>query len=54
MNDIINTANAFTSNFRNKGTFDYSIESLWLVDNFLEEMGNYECIILVVEMGIRL
>lgn len=42
MNDIINTAKAFTSNFSDKGTFDYSIESLELVDNLLEEMGNYE------------
>ena len=42
MNDIMNTADAFTSNFSNKGTFDYSIESLILVDNLLEEMSDYE------------
>ena len=41
MNDIVSTADAFTSNFSDKGTFDYSIESLVLVDNLLEELSDY-------------
>ena len=42
MNDIVSTADAFTSNFSGKGPFDYSIESLVLVDNLLEELSDYE------------
>lgn len=42
MNDIVDTANAFTSNFNDKGTFDYSIESLVAVDHLLEELSDYE------------
>ena len=42
MNDIVSTADAFTSNFSDKGPFDYSIESLVLVDNLLEELSDYE------------
>ena len=40
--DIVSTAAAFTSNFSGKGPFDYSIESLVLVDNLLEELSDYE------------
>ncbi len=42
MNDIISTADAFTSDFSDKGTFDYSIESLVFIDNLLEELSDYE------------
>lgn len=42
MNDIVGTADAFTSNFSDKGPFDYSIDSLVLVDNLLEELSDYE------------
>ena len=42
MNDIISTADDFTSNFSDKGTFDYSIESLVFIDNLLEELSDYE------------
>lgn len=39
--DIVSTANAFTKNFRDKGNFDYSIESLGVVDDLLEELSDY-------------
>ena len=39
--DIVSTADAFTSNFRDKGDFDYSLESLVLVDDLLEEASDY-------------
>lgn len=37
--DIVSTANAFTRNFRDKGNFDYSIESLAVVDDMLDELS---------------
>lgn len=43
--DILSTANNFVSNFTEanliKGNLDYSIESLELVDQFLEESGDF-------------
>lgn len=39
--DIVSTAKAFTNNFRDKGNFDYSIESLARVDDLLEELGDH-------------
>ena len=50
MEDIIHTADSFTENFGQnpiypfikKGVFDYSIESLAVVDRLLEELGSYE------------
>lgn len=48
MNDIVSTADAFTSNFSDKGPFDYSIESLVLVDNLLEELSIYGMKIIIV------
>lgn len=39
--DIVSTAKAFTENFRDKGNFDYSIESLALVDDLLEELSDF-------------
>ncbi len=39
--DIVSTAAAFTDNFRDKGNFDYSIASLALVDDLLEELSDY-------------
>lgn len=47
MNDIVNTADAFTSNFNDKGAFDYSIESLALVVNLLEELSDYNLAFMV-------
>ncbi len=41
MDDIVSTADAFTSNFKDKGDFDYSIVSLVLVDDLLEEASDY-------------
>lgn len=49
MEDIIHTADSFTENFSKnpiypfikKGAFDYSIESLAVVDRLLEELSNY-------------
>lgn len=50
MEDIVHTADSFTKNFGenpifpfiNKGSFDYSIESLTVVDRLLEELSDYE------------
>lgn len=42
MKDIISTADAFASHFSDKGTFDYSIESLKAIDDLLEELSDYE------------
>lgn len=42
IDDIISTANSFTENFRDRGTFDYSVTSLYLVDELLEEMSDYD------------
>lgn len=50
MEDIVHTANSFTENFGKKpiypfikkGSLDYSIESLAVVDRLLEELSNYE------------
>ncbi len=39
--DIMHTADSFTVNFSDKGTFDYSIESLETVDVLLEEFGDF-------------
>ena len=39
--DIVSTAKASTNNFRDKGSFDYSIESLACVDELLEELSDY-------------
>ena len=41
MHDIIRTADAFASHFQDHGVFDYSIESLSLVDDLLEEASDY-------------
>lgn len=48
--DIVHTADSFTKNFGEnpvfpfikKGAFDYSIESLSVVDQLLEELSDYE------------
>ena len=50
MEDIIHTADSFTKNFGEdpifpfikKGSFDYSVESLNVVDQLLEELSSYE------------
>lgn len=50
MEDIIHTADSFTKNFKKdplfpfieEGVFDYSIESLIVVDQLLEELSDYE------------
>ena len=42
MRDMIHTADAFVSNFSGRGTFDYFIESLSLVEDLLEELSDYE------------
>ena len=42
MNDIVSTADAFTSNFSDKGPFDYSIEVLCQLTILLEELSDYE------------
>ena len=50
MEDIVHTAKSFTENFNDdsvypfiqKGVFDYSIESLAVVDQLLEEFRKYE------------
>ena len=50
MEDIICTADSFTKNFGEdpifpfikKGSFDYSVESLKVVDQLLEELSSYE------------
>lgn len=50
MEDIIHTADRFAENFNQnpiypfirKGAFDYSIESLAVVDRLLEELGGHE------------
>ena len=49
MEDIVHTADSFTNNFGDdppfpfirKGAFDYSIESLAIVDQLLEELSDY-------------
>ena len=41
MSDITNTAAAFAENFKDKGQFDYSVQSLEIVDELLEEMSDY-------------
>lgn len=40
--DVISTAESFTSNFSDKGNFDFSIESLQSVDDILEEISDFE------------
>ena len=42
MRDIIHTAESFVENFGQKGSFDYSIESLAVVDELLEEISDFE------------
>lgn len=42
MNDIVSTAENFAINFSDRGTFDYSIESLTLVDKLLDEISDFE------------
>ncbi len=42
MDDILHTAGSFTVNFSDKGTFDYSIESLGKVDDLLEEFRGFD------------
>lgn len=50
MADIVHTADSFTKNFSSNpiypfiesGSFDYSVESLTVVDKLLEEFSNYE------------
>ncbi len=39
--DIINTADSFTENFKDRNNFDYSIESLLAVNELLDEMCDY-------------
>lgn len=39
--DIKETANSFTENFRDRENFDYSIESLKGVDELLDEMSDF-------------
>ncbi|UQZ32729.1 hypothetical protein C2I18_03645 [Paenibacillus sp. PK3_47] len=39
--DIISTAESFTTNFSDKGNFDFSVQSLRKVDDILEELGEY-------------
>ena len=41
MADIISTAENFADNFRDKGYFDFSIDSLRDVNNILEEIGDF-------------
>lgn len=41
MKDSIHTAESFTKNFADWGNFDFSIESLQLVDDLLDEMSDY-------------
>ena len=42
MEDIVSTAETFANDFSDRGSFDYSIESLELVDDFLDDMSDYE------------
>ena len=42
MEDIVSTAETFANDFSDRGAFDYSIESLELVDDFLDDMSDYE------------
>lgn len=42
MDDILHTADSFTVNFSDKGTFDYSVESLERVDALLEEFRDFD------------
>lgn len=39
MDDIVSTANHFAANFSDKGNFDFSIHSLELVDDLLDDLG---------------
>ena len=41
MADIISTAENFADNFRDKGYFDFSIDSLRDVNTILEEIGDF-------------
>lgn len=41
IDDIVNTARAYTENFKTLGDLDYSIESLKLVDEHLDEMSDF-------------
>ena len=41
IDDIVETANSFADNFRDKGNFDYSINSLVEVDDLLDEISDY-------------
>lgn len=42
MEDIASTAKSFTENFGDRGSFDYSFESLGEIDRLLDEMRDYE------------
>lgn len=39
--DIMHTANSFAENFNDRGSFDYSLNSLDLVEELLDEMSDY-------------
>lgn len=41
IDDIVNTAQAYTENFKTLGNLDYSIESLKLVDEHLDEISDF-------------
>ncbi|RCX23867.1 hypothetical protein DFP94_1011471 [Fontibacillus phaseoli] len=40
--DIISTSESFSTNFADKGNFDFSVESLQAVDDILEELSDFE------------
>ena len=42
LQDIIDTAYSYTENFKEYGNYDYSIESLEMVDQHIQEMGQYD------------
>ena len=39
--DMISTADSFAVNFSDRGTFDYSFDSLTLAEELLDEMADY-------------
>lgn len=39
--DMISTADSFVVNFSDRGTFDYSFDSLTLAEELLDEMADY-------------
>ncbi|MDE5824016.1 MAG: hypothetical protein K2H91_04945 [Lachnospiraceae bacterium] len=42
MEDIVSTANNFAENFKEEGDYDFSIKSLELVDEYLDELGDFD------------